>query len=180
MPRLFVGIALPDIVRERLALVRGPLSGARWIEAADLHITLRFIGDIDNRHADEVVGFLDAIETAPFDIEMRDIGAFGGRDPRVIWAGAEGGEPLAQLQRATERAARMAGCEPEKRPFKPHVTLARLSGTSPDVVAHFLGSRAGFQIEPFTVEEFVLYSSRPHQGGGPYVIENVFPLAHHR
>lgn len=177
MPRLFIGIALPETVRERLAIIRGPLTGARWVEPTDLHITLRFIGDVDNRQADELVGFLDAIDAAPFDIELRDVGAFGGRDPKIIWAGAEGGEPLAHLQRATERAARGAGSEPEKRAFKPHVTLARLSGASPNDVAAFLGSRGGFKGPSFKVDEFVLFSSRPHQGGGPYVVENVFPLA---
>jgi RNA 2',3'-cyclic 3'-phosphodiesterase len=177
MPRLFVGLELSEPVRLRLSLVGGPLPGAKWIEPESLHLTLRFAGDIDNRVADELVGFLDEIDMPSFEISIREVGAFGGREPRVIYAGVEGGPALEQLQRATERAARSAGLPPEPRSFKPHVTLARLKGTSPDVVAHFLGSRAGLTIPPFPVERFALFSSRPRVGGGPYVVESVFPLS---
>jgi 2'-5' RNA ligase len=176
MPRLFIGLEIPELVRTRLALVRAPLPGAKWIEREDMHLTLRFIGDIDNPRADELVGFLDDIRVAPFELTIRDIGAFGGNEPRVVWAGAEGGAQLDQLQRAVERACRSAGLPKEARPFRPHVTLARLRGASPDVVARFLGARAGLAIEPFSVERFVLMSSRPHVGGGPYVVEAEFPL----
>ncbi|MBS0241873.1 MAG: RNA 2',3'-cyclic phosphodiesterase [Proteobacteria bacterium] len=177
MPRLFVGLEIPESLRVRLGLIGGPLPGARWIEPAHMHITLRFIGDISNPTADELVGFLDQIDAKAFSLSIRDVGAFGGRDPRIIWAGVEDCEPLMQLQRAIERAARSAGLPPETQAFKPHVSLARLKGTRPDAVARFLGSRSRLALEPFHVERFVLFSSRPHVGGGPYVTENVFPLA---
>lgn len=177
MPRLFTGLELPDSVRARLGLVRGPLPGAKWIEPEDFHITLRFAGDIDNRVADEFAGFLDEIETPSFEIRISGIGAFGGRAPRAIWAGVEGGEALALLQRAHERAARSAGLLPETQTFRPHVTLARLRGTKPDAVARFLGSRGGLKSEPFMVDRFVLFSARPGSGGGPYVVEQAYPLA---
>ena len=177
MPRLFVGLELPELVRMRLGLVRGPLPGAKWIEAEDMHLTLRFAGDIDNRQADELVGFLDEIDVDRFELTVRDLGVFGGRDPRVLWAGADGGAALDQLQRAVERACRSAGLEPEPKAFKAHITLARLRGAAPDIVARFLGSRLTLAVAPFTVERFVLYSSKPRVGGGPYVVENVFPLA---
>jgi len=176
MPRLFIGLELPEPVRVRLSLVRSPMPGARWIEPEDMHITLRFAGDIDNRQADELVGFLDGIDMKPFEVSVREIGAFGGREPRAIWAGIEAGPDLEHLQRAVERACRSAGLDPEPRAFKPHVTLARLRGTRPDVVARFLGSRAGLSVAPFPVEQFALFSSKPRVGGGPYVVENVFPL----
>ena len=176
MPRLFVGLELPEMVRMRLGLVRGPLPGAKWIDPEDMHITLRFAGDVDNRQADELVGFLDGIQLEPFEVMIREVGAFGGRDPRVIWAGIEAGPELDNLQRAVERACRSAGLAPEPRAFKPHVTLARLKGASPDVVARFLGSRGSLVIGPITVDRFVLFSSKPRVGGGPYVVENVFPL----
>jgi 2'-5' RNA ligase len=177
MPRLFVGLTLPDMVRFRLDIVRGPIPGARWIEPENMHVTLRFVGDIDNRQADELVSFLDGISLPPFEVKVRDVGVFGGRDPRIIWAGVDGGEPLAQLHRAIERATRMSGLPPETREFRPHVTLARLNkGTNPEVIARFLGSRARLELEAFQVTEFALFSSRPHVGGGPYVVENVFPL----
>jgi len=176
MPRLFVGLELPEMARFRLGIVQGPLPGAKWIAPEDMHITLRFAGDVDNRQADELVGFLDDVRATRFPLTIRDVGAFGGKEPRAVWAGVEGGAPLEGLQRAVERACRSAGLAPEPRSFKPHVTLARLKGTPPDAVARFLGSRARLAVEPFLVERFVLYSSKPRVGGGPYVIENVFEL----
>lgn len=176
MPRLFVGLALPSDVRLRLSIVGGPLAGARWVEPESLHVTLRFAGDIDNRQADEFVGFLDEIAIEPFEIGIREVGCFGGREPKVIYAGVEGPPALGQLQRAVERAARSAGLAPDSRPFRPHVTLARLKGAHPDVIAGFLGARASLVIAPFALDRFVLFSSRPRVGGGPYVIESEFPL----
>lgn len=175
MPRLFTALELPERVRTRLGLIRGPLVGARWVEPENFHITLRFAGDIDNHTADEFAGFLDDIEMEPFDIRISGLGAFGGRTPRVIWAGVEG-DQLDVLQRAHERAARSAGLEPDPQTYRPHVTLARLRGTRPEAVARFLGSRGAVISEPFRVERFVLFSSRPGSGGGPYVPEQTFPL----
>lgn len=175
MPRLFTALELPERVRMRLGLIRGPLAGARWVEPENFHITLRFAGDIDNRTADELSGFLEDIVMKPFDIRISGLGAFGGRTPRVIWAGVEG-EQLDHLQRAHERAARSAGLEPDPQTYRPHVTLARLRGTRPDAVARFLGSRGAITSEPFRVERFVLFSARPGSGGGPYVPEQTFPL----
>lgn len=177
MPRLFIGLELPEMVRIRLGLVSGPVPGAKWVDPADMHLTLRFAGDIDNRQADELVGFLDEIDVPRFDIAIREVGVFGGREPRVIWAGVDADPHLEQLQRAVERACRSAGLPPEPRAFKPHVTLARLRGANSDVVARFLGSRARLTIQPFPIERFVLFSSKPRVGGGPYVVENVFQLA---
>jgi 2'-5' RNA ligase len=176
MPRLFTGLELPERVRTRLDLVRGPLPGARWVEPENYHITLRFAGDIDNRTADELAGFLDEIEFDPFEIRISGLGVFGGNTPRVIWAGVEGGEALANLQKAHERAARSAGLAPESQTFRPHVTLARLKGTRPEAVARFLGSRGALVSEPFPVDRFVLFSAKPGSGGGPYVVEQSYAL----
>jgi 2'-5' RNA ligase len=175
MPRLFTALELPERVRTRLGLIRGPLAGARWVEPENFHITLRFAGDIDNRTADEFAGFLEDIEFEPFEIRVSGLGAFGGRTPRVIWAGVEG-DQLDGLQRAHERAARSAGLDPDSQTYRPHVTLARLRGTRPEAVARFLGSRGAVISEPFRVERFVLFSARPGSGGGPYVAEQAFQL----
>ena len=101
---------------------------------------------------------------------------FGGNDPNSIWAGVEASPELDALARANERAARARGLPPEARPFKPHVTLARLRSASPDQVARILGRIGAFRSEPFLVGRFVLFSSRPKVGGGPYVVEEAFPL----
>ena len=180
MLRLFAGLEIPEQHRLRLSLVRNPLPGAKWVAMEDMHLTLRFAGDIDNRVAEDFASFLAGIEQEPFELRLTEVGAFGGREPRIIHAAADGGEALEALHRATERAARSAGLPTEPHSFKPHVTLARLRGTRPDVVARFLGSRPPLELEPFTVDRFVLFSSRPNTGGGPYVVEETFPLERRR
>lgn len=176
MPRLFAGIEIPIVQRQQLALLSGPLPGAKWVAAEDMHVTLRFAGDLDNHVADDFAEFLAGIEVPPFEMRITELGVFGGREPRLIYAAAEGGAVMEGLQRATERAARAAGLGPEARNYKPHVSLARLRGTPPEAVARFLGSRGKLVLAPFKVERFVLYSSKPKVGGGPYVIEEAYPL----
>jgi len=106
MPRLFTGLEIPRSIRQHLALLRAPLQRARWIEPEDMHITLRFAGDIDARTADAFMDQLGTIRGKPFVITIKGVGAFGGREPRVLWAGVEASGDLAALYRANERAAR--------------------------------------------------------------------------
>ena len=176
MPRLFTAIEIPEAIRLRLSLLRAPLSGAKWIEPEDMHITLRFAGDIDGRTADELADFLASIRAGPFAVTIKGLGAFGGRDPRVLWAGVDAGEPLDALYRANDRAARSAGLEPEGRAFKAHVTLARMRGARQYAVARFLEENGALRTETFTATRFVLLSARPGTGGGPYVVEGEFPF----
>ncbi len=176
MPRLFSGIELPDSIREDLSDLNLPLPGTRWIDMDNLHLTLRFVGDVDNRTASEFADSLAGIEVSAFPMRLVGLGTFGGRDPRIIWVGVEAGEELERLARANERAARAAGLEPPVRAFKPHVTLARLKHAQPERLARFLQKHGGFRSEPFYVTHFTLFSSKPHTGGGPYIVEETFPL----
>lgn len=176
MPRLFTAVELPEAVREDLAALEAPLGGARWVEEDNLHLTLRFAGDIDNRTADEFAAALGEIEAEPFSLQIAGLGAFGGNDPRTLYADIEPSPALERLARAHERAARNAGLAPEGRKFKPHVTLARLRHARVDDVARFLQSHGGLRCAPFAVTQFVLLSSRPNVGGGPYVEEAAYPL----
>ena len=176
MPRLFTALEIPAATRTHLSLIRAPLGGARWVEAENMHITLRFAGDIDDRTADELAASLSEIRAEPFPVTIQGVGAFGGRDPRVLWAGVEAGEALAALYRATERAARAAGLEADPRNFKPHVTLARMRGARQQAVARFLEENGGLRTQPFTVSRFVLLSARPGSGGPPYAIEADYPF----
>ena len=176
MPRLFTAIEIPQSLRQRLALIRAPLSGAKWIEAENMHVTLRFAGDIDERTADEFASALEAVRCRPFQVSIAGVGAFGGRDPRVLWAGVEAGDELDALHRANERAARAAGLAPEGRAFKAHVTLARMRGARQQAVARFLAENGALRTEPFTAMSFVLLSARPGSGGPPYVVEAEYPF----
>jgi 2'-5' RNA ligase len=176
MPRLFTAIEIPEPIRLHLSLIRAPLGGAKWIEPENMHITLRFAGDIDGRTADELVSGLAAVRARPFSVSIQGVGSFGGREPKVLWAGVEAGEELDALYRANERAARGAGLEPEGRNFKAHVTLARMRGGRQQAVARFLEENGGLRTEPFVATRFVLLSARPGSGGGPYVVEAEFPF----
>lgn len=178
MPRLFTGLEIPEALSSRLAMVRGRLSGARWIDPENYHVTLRFAGDIDERQAQDFAAALDAIDFDPFPLTLDGLGSFGSRKPRSIWARVVPSDALTALHSANERAARQVGLEPESRNFIPHVTLARLKGAKADVVADFMESQGGPFAETFEVKRFVLYSSRPGRGGGPYVVEEEYPAPH--
>jgi RNA 2',3'-cyclic 3'-phosphodiesterase len=177
MQRLFTALELPEAVRLHLSLLRAPITGAKWVEADDMHITLRFVGDIDERTADDFADRLRDIRVEPFPITIAGVGAFAGREARVLWAGVEGGSALEHLYRANERAARAAGLERDARAFKPHVTLARARGVRPRLAARFLEENGGVRLSPFTASRFVLMSARPGSGGPPYAVEDVSPFA---
>lgn len=176
MPRLFSGLELPDEVRQQLAGLAIAMPGAKWVEAENLHMTLRFCGDVDKRKAAGFIDELDHIRVPVFSLRISGLGAFGGTDPHTIWAAVDAGPELDQLAKAHERAARAAGLPPETRKFKPHVTLARMRGARADQVARILDRHAAFRSDDILIEQFVLFSSRPSVGGGPYAIEEVFPL----
>ena len=176
MPRLFTALEIPLSLRTRLSLMRAPLSGAKWVEPENMHITLRFAGDIDDRTADDFADRLAETIAKPFPLTIAGAGAFGGRDPRVLWAGVEASPHLGALYRANERAARAAGLEADPRSFKPHVTLARTRGVRQAAVARFLEEFGDLRMEPFTVTRFVLLSARPGSGGPPYGVEAEYPF----
>ena len=176
MPRLFIGLEIPDDVGHALSLLRGGLPGARWIDPENYHVTLRFLGDVDGTTARDFAHSLGDIAASPFELRIDALGSFGGRKPRAIFAAIAPSNALESLQRAHERAARAAGLPPEPRNYTPHVTVARLRGTSSESVATYLERQGGFFSEPFEVSRFVLFSSRASVGGGPYVVEAAYPL----
>jgi|TARA_R100000365_G_C2715516_1_gene49595 2'-5' RNA ligase len=178
MPRLFTGLEIPADVGFALSLKRGGLSGARWIDPENYHITLRFIGDVDGKTADEVVDSLDRLSNSlQFPIRLTHLGTFGGDKPRALYAGVEPSEALNRLQAAQERVLQRAGLPPEGRKFVPHVSLARLRGTAAADVARFIAEAARFEPLSFVPARFVLFSSRDSVGGGPYLVEQSYPLA---
>src|SRR5262245_32795118 len=120
MPRLFTAIEIPEAQRRRLSLLRAPIGGAKWVQPEDMHITLRFAGDIDGRTADDLADLLADASVSPFTVSIVGGGAFGGRDPHSLWVGVEAGPELDALYRANERAARVAGLDADPRDFRPH------------------------------------------------------------
>jgi RNA 2',3'-cyclic 3'-phosphodiesterase len=176
MPRLFTGLEIPPDIATELSLLRGGLSGARWIDVENYHLTLRFIGDIDERTAREVYSALERVRRPPLSVTLNGLSTFGGDKPRAIVAKAKPEPPLVELQAEHERLMRRIGIPPEPRKFMPHVTLARLRAASSMAVADYLGTRGYFPGRTFEANRFVLFSSRASTGGGPYVIEAAYPL----
>jgi RNA 2',3'-cyclic 3'-phosphodiesterase len=177
MPRLFTALEIPDDVRQSLSLLRGGLPGARWIDAENYHITLRFVGDVDDVIAREIVFMLGKVQRRGFELRLNGLSSFGGRKPRAVVATVASSPQVMELQAEHERLMQRIGIEPEGRKFTPHITLARLRDTSSQDVAEYLSSRGGFRSAPFQVSNFVLFSSRNSVGGGPYVVEADYPLA---
>jgi 2'-5' RNA ligase len=177
MPRLFTGLEIPTAVAQSLAMLRGGLPGARWVEPENYHITLRFIGDVDDGLAREIALLLSAVRRKGFALRLDGLAAFGGRKPRAVIASVAALPALLELQAEHERILQRLGLAPESRKYTPHVTLARLRDASSRQVADYLAERGPFRSEPFQVERFVLYSARASVGGGPYLVEADYPLA---
>jgi 2'-5' RNA ligase len=177
MPRLFTGLEIPADIAEELSLMRGGVWGARWIEPESYHITLRFMGDVPEGMARELIEALDDVELPCFSLKLKGIGTFGGVRPRAIWAGVEcADDMLRRLHAHNERLAQLVGLKGEGRKFSPHVTLARLRDANLAEVEQYALSRNLFETREFEVRQFVLFSSRPSRGGGPYAVEEVYPL----
>jgi len=176
MPRLFTALEIPADIADGLSMLRGGLPGARWISPEFYHVTLRFIGDVDNSVARDAAAALDEIEQFAFEVTLEGVDQFGNNKPRSIFAGVKPNAALVDLQGEHERAMKRVGLPPEGRNFRPHVTLARLRDVSPRQVADYLALRGYFRSPAFTVSRFVLFSSRDSVGGGPYRVEAAYPL----
>ncbi|GGD00519.1 RNA 2',3'-cyclic phosphodiesterase [Aquisalinus flavus] len=175
MPRLFVAFGLPQTLRDSLALTRGGLERARWVDPSDYHVTLRFIGDVNNADADRLAGSLEMVEAEAFTAGMDVYGSFGGDKPRIAYLGVFQDPALVSLQQKVEIACRTAGFEAEARKFTPHITIARLGKTRPGDLAAWLSSRMPPVPSSFRVDSFSLYSARTG-GGGPYHPVVDYPL----
>jgi 2'-5' RNA ligase len=177
MPRLFTGIEIPPDIADRLAMLRGGLPNARWIDRDNYHLTLRFIGDVDRRVAEDVAESLDRVRRPVFNLRLTGVSALGTKRPHAIVAMAEPTPALIELQAEHERILQRIGLPPEGRKYTPHVTLARLRHGHPRDIAEYLTLRGGFFAQPFAVERFVLFSSRDSTGGGPYIAEETYDLS---
>lgn len=176
MPRLFTAIEVPAAIGQALAMLRGGLPGARWIDPDAYHLTLCFIGDIDDRLARDVAAVLGRSARPDFDVEIDGVDAFGGTRPRSVFARVAASAPLVGLQSTQERVLRRLGVPLEARHYTPHITLARLrAGATSRLTADWLALRGGGRFA-FHAHRFALMSSRDSVGGGPYMVEQVYAL----
>src|SRR6476661_8692468 len=145
MPRLFTGLEIPKALGESLSLLRGGLPGARWIDPENYHVTLRFIGDVDDTIAQEIAWLLGKVRRKDFELRLDGLQSFGGRKPRAVIAAVAPSQSVMELQAEHERLMRRVGLEPEGRKYTPHITLARLRDSASHEVAEYLSTRGSLR-----------------------------------
>ncbi len=177
MVRLFIAIELPGAVKERLSLLCGGVPGARWLRTDQMHLTLKFIGEVDGPRFDDIRGALERVREAPCTISISGVGLYGKlRQPRVLWAGVAPGEPVIRLHGAIEKALSGLGVAPDERKYRPHVTLARFKNGRGRRVRQFLEQNDALTIPGIDVTRFVLFSSFLSHKGAVYSVEEAYDL----
>ena len=175
MHRLFVAIQPPLAVRDYLLGIMGGVANARWQDDRQLHLTLRFIGEVDRHMAQDIASALAGVRQPPFEVALAGVGSFVKRGRGTLWAGVKPLKPLKSLHKKVEQACLRAGLAPEMRAYHPHVTLARIGRTA-GPVEPFIARWAGLSGSPFAVEDFCLYESTLGSEGAAYTIVERYPL----
>ncbi|KRA65736.1 2'-5' RNA ligase [Caulobacter sp. Root655] len=177
MIRLFTAIALPREFGEDLVPRQYGIDGARWRPVEAFHITLKFIGDVQETQAADLDEELQTIQAPAFDLSLAGVGHFGeGVEIHAVWAGVAESPDLRHLAKANEAAARRAGLKPETRAYTPHVTLAYLKRPPVPEVAAWIQGHNLLRSPPFRVDRFGLYSSWRTSEGSAYRLETEYPL----
>jgi RNA 2',3'-cyclic 3'-phosphodiesterase len=176
--RLFVALDLPAAVKRSLEPMARGLGDVRWATPDQQHLTLRFIGEVDNGAVHDIVEALATVPAAPFQLTLKGIGHFPPRgEPRVLWVGVVKNPELARLKRRIDRALLEVGLAPESRKFAPHVTLARIRAPlSPTRLGTYLMRHALYRSEAFPVSSFHLYSSWLRADGAEHQLEASYEL----
>lgn len=177
MIRLFVALEFPEEQRERVAMVARGVTGAKWVPPENLHLTLRFIGEVPEDRYDDIVYALESVESEPFMLSIAGAGHFESRSRvRALWLGVERVPELMSLHRRIDSALVRTGLPPEERKYIPHVSLARLNDAPPVQVSHWLQANNMFRAMPWPVHSFVLFSSFLSRNGAIYRPEHEFAL----
>lgn len=176
MIRLFTAVEIPESVRLRLSLLQGGVPGARWSPPENLHLTLRFIGDVDEAMANDVDDALSTLRSPAFNLTLKGVGEFGGSEAHALWAGVAPCPGLNHLVAKIERGLQRIGRPAETRKYAPHVTLAHLKDTPLHRVHEFLAAHNLFDSGPFAVKTYSLFSSHQTARGSLYRAERTYPL----
>lgn len=182
MYRLFIAVPIPDHIKNKLLSLEVNISGAKWTHEDQLHITLKFIGEVNGQIFRDIRNKLSEIKMDQFLLQIKGVGYFPPGNfhkrsaPKVLWAGIEDAVLLIRLRNKIESTLNECGIKREGRKFNPHVTLARLRNSHSNSVAEFLSAHSTFKSKKFNVGEFRLYSSKLLPGGAVHNIEAVYPL----
>lgn len=177
MHRLFVALRPPEPIRDLLLDAMDESADFRWQDDEQLHITLRFVGEVDRPVADDLAHALGRIRSDKLELRIAGVGRFEQRSGGALWAGVEPKPPLAALAAKVERVCQSVGLEPERRAFHPHITLARWKGRRTREVQDFLGRRGGLSSEPFELDRFILFESHLSRHGAHYEAVEAYRLA---
>jgi 2'-5' RNA ligase len=175
MHRLFVAIRPPKTVREQLLDVMEGMPGMRWQDDEQLHLTMRFVGEVERPVAEDLAAALRHIRFDRFSVALGGVGKFEKHRHGALWAGVRPKEQLKALAAKVERACQSAGLEPERRAFHPHITLARWKGRAARLDA-YLERHSGLTSEPWEAREFILYESHLGQSGAHYEAIEIYEL----
>ncbi len=176
MHRLFVAIRPPEAVRDLLLDTMEGIASLRWQEDEQLHLTLRFVGEVERPAAQDLAAALVSLRFEPFDIRIAGVGRFDHHKRGALWAGVEPRAPLAALAAKIERIFVGIGLPPERRAFHPHITLARWGRGAGDSLDPFLAANAALRSDDFEVDKITLYESRLGRDGAHYEAVADYPL----
>jgi 2'-5' RNA ligase len=176
--RLFIAIELSEALKTALGKLRSDIPGARWVPPEQIHLTLAFLGELDEETTDRLTLELAGIQAAGFELSLSGTGCFPNvRYPRVLWVGVKPQPLLTLLADKVNSAVTACNIPLEERPFSPHITLARFKAPAAREVAAFLGQHRKVQFEPFSVTEFTLFQSKLTSHGALHAPVRNFPLA---
>jgi len=175
--RLFTAITIPDDIKAKLEELFIPIEGLKWQQKSQMHLTLRFIGEVDKRMAKTVTDELEKVKVASFLINLSRLGSFPRKgNPKVVWIGVKENSSLNDLHARIELACRDAGLEPDERSFKPHITIARNKGADGEKVRSYIENQTVPDFEPIQVTDFLLFRSELTANGAIHHIEKKFAL----
>jgi 2'-5' RNA ligase len=177
MRRLFVAAEIPDEAKEKLSRISEGLPGAAWVPPEQMHLTLRFIGEVEESVYRDVQAALSGIASPSFYLTLKGVGHFPKRgDPETLWVGVAGNEDLVRLRNRIEGALVRRGLPPETRKFHPHVTLARVKDARAPWLGRYLVENSLFALHEIPVQAFHLFSSRLTPDGAIHHLESTYPL----
>lgn len=176
MHRLFAAIRPPQAIRDLLIDAMDDSPELGWVKDDNLHLTLRFIGEVERPLADDIAAALARIRHPRFALAIAGIGRFDRRNGGSVWAGVEPKFPVVALAAKIERACVMAGLEPERRAFHPHITIARWNRRSATFGDALIARNTALASEPFAVGAFTLFESHLSRHGAYYEAVATFPL----
>lgn len=176
MHRLFIGLRPPPAIRRLLLGSMGGIPGARWQSDAQLHVTLRFVGEVERPVAEDVALALDGVRFPPIEVAIDGVGQFDTRGrPNAVWAGLRPHDALTQLHHKIDQALVRLRLDPERRAYLPHVTLARMHGPAGSA-DRYLADHAALSSPVFAFDHFLLFESSLGREGASYDAVQRYPL----